>query len=180
MKNIFRTLGIFATLALPLSVFAQAIIDVPVPGKNFIILLAAHVMLGLVGVAGLYAATLALLKKHVPILSLRISSVTALVSLVASWITGGIYYVQYYGGTLKPVILAGQNPIAHKFFMEAKEHLFLFLPFVALVLATTSLCVSDLIIRNARVRHILAGIAGVGVLIGVFTTLSGVIISGAL
>jgi len=49
-----------------------------------------------------------------------------------SWFTGGYYYVNTYGPEVKPVIKAGPQPWAHGVVMEAKEHIFLILPILAL------------------------------------------------
>lgn len=178
MKNILRTLFVSIIVSMPSAFFAQAKED-PIPKTGFIALIAAHVVLGIIGIAALYAMTMALLRKIPSTTILRLSSVTALVSFVASWITGGIYYVLYYGGAVKPAILSGSNPFAHSFFMETKEHLFLFLPFFSLVLVAVSFFAGDLISKDTRVRYALCGISGLGVLIGIFSTLSGVIISGS-
>lgn len=51
--------------------------------------------------------------------------------LVLAWIVGGYYYVTYYGAHVKPVIKAGPAPWGHTVFTETKEHIFLFLPFLA-------------------------------------------------
>ncbi|TET90085.1 MAG: hypothetical protein E3J35_07630 [Methanomassiliicoccales archaeon] len=54
--------------------------------------------------------------------------------LISSWVVGGFYYVTYYGTNVKPVIKSGPQPWAHNVFMEVKEHVFLLLPFLAVVL----------------------------------------------
>ncbi|RMD45642.1 hypothetical protein D6829_01715 [Candidatus Pacearchaeota archaeon] len=56
-----------------------------------------------------------------------------LLMFVLSWIVGGIYYVNTYGPDIKPKIKAGPQKWAHGIFMETKEHIFLFLPFLAFV-----------------------------------------------
>ena len=44
-----------------------------------------------------------------------------------SWISGGFYYVQYYGTLVKPIIKSGAASWAHNISMETKEHIFLFI-----------------------------------------------------
>ena len=61
----------------------------------------------------------------------RTSAMIGLVSIVISWISGGIYYLTKYGSSIKPIIKAGPLPWAHLVIMEVKEHVFLFLPFLA-------------------------------------------------
>src|SRR3989344_6307900 len=63
----------------------------------------------------------------------KIAALVGVVFLFASWIIGGYYYVAYYGPNVKPVIKEGPEPWAHGIFMEAKEHIFLFLPFLSLL-----------------------------------------------
>ncbi len=55
--------------------------------------------------------------------------------IVVAWLVGGYQYLTTYGPKLKPVVLEGDWPWAHSVLMEAKEHLFLFLPVVAAALA---------------------------------------------
>jgi hypothetical protein len=55
----------------------------------------------------------------------------------AAWPFGGYEYLKVYGSRLKPVILQGNWPWVHEVLMEAKEHLFLFLPVVVATLALT-------------------------------------------
>jgi hypothetical protein len=55
------------------------------------------------------------------------------VFIFASWITAGIYYVSHYGGVVKPVIMDGPLPWAHGVVLETKEHVFMYIPLLALV-----------------------------------------------
>ena len=55
------------------------------------------------------------------------SAVVGVFSFVLSWLSGGYYYVKYYGGLVKPVIQGGLAPWAHNIIMETKEHVFLFI-----------------------------------------------------
>src|SRR3989344_4108764 len=99
------------------------------------ILLIAHIIFGLLGVIAFYAVWMGLLKHKPSPRFLKFSSLWGFIALVLSWFTGGYYYVAYYGTTVKPVIKAGGYPWAHALFMEAKEHVFLLLPFLAAVVA---------------------------------------------
>lgn len=69
---------------------------------------------------------------------LKLSAIIGVVGFALSWLTGGYYYVVYYGKLVKPVIKAGTAPWAHAIAMEVKEHIFLFilpLAITALILA---------------------------------------------
>jgi len=63
----------------------------------------------------------------------KITSLAGAVSAFVSWLVSGLYYVIYYGPQVKPTIKGGPWPWAHSIFMEAKEHIFLFLPFFAIL-----------------------------------------------
>lgn len=60
-------------------------------------------------------------------------ALVGLILLLSAWIVGGYYYVTYYGQVVKPVIKEGPLPWAHSVVMETKEHVFLFLPFLSIV-----------------------------------------------
>jgi len=61
----------------------------------------------------------------------RIVALIGTVMLIAAWIVGGYYYVTVYGVDVKPLIKEGPLPWAHSVITETKEHVFLFLPFLA-------------------------------------------------
>lgn len=142
-------------------------------------LLITHIVLGLIGIGALWALSMALLKKTPNLRFLRASSLTAVIGFVLSWITGGIYCVTYYGGPVKAAIKAGPNPWAHSFFMETKEHVFLLLPFISLALALAFFFGGERIIGDDKKRRALFVVAIIATLIGIFSALSGILISGS-
>ncbi len=143
------------------------------------ILLISHIVLGLIGIGALWLISMALLKKMPNLRFLRVSSLISVIGFVLSWISGGYYYVMYYGGPVKAAIKAGPNPWAHNFFMETKEHVFLLLPFIAITLACVFFFGGERIMADDKKRHALFAIALIGTLIGIFSTLSGILISGS-
>jgi len=142
-------------------------------------LLISHVVLGLVGIGALWILSMALLKKIPNLRSLRVSSLVAVIGFILSWISGGYYYVTYYGGPVKAAIKAGANPWAHAFFTETKEHLFLLLPFITLLLFIAIWFGGERVVHNNALRQKLLWIAIIGLLVGIFSALSGIIISGS-
>ena len=87
----------------------------------------------------------------------------------ASWITGGYYYVKFYGPLVKPTILNGVAPWAHSVVMEAKEHIFLFMiPLAVVVLTISLLNQSTLKAFGLKTRAVLlcALVPALGLLIG--------------
>ena len=63
----------------------------------------------------------------------RIAALWGTILFIGSWIAGGWNYLTYYASVVKPLIIAGPMPLAHNLIMETKEHVFLFLPVLALV-----------------------------------------------
>ncbi len=63
--------------------------------------------------------------------------VQAFFTIVGCWIVGGYSYLIDYGSKVKPVILSGSQPWAHQIIMETKEHVFIFLPVLSILLAIT-------------------------------------------
>lgn len=63
-------------------------------------------------------------------------SLIGLIFLLIAWMVGGFYYLGPYQSSVKPILKAGPYPWAHVIGMETKEHIFLFLPFVAFFVFT--------------------------------------------
>jgi len=142
-------------------------------------LLIAHIIIGLIGIIAFYAVWMGLLKKESNIKFLFWSSFVGFLSFILSWIAGGYYYVEYYGGAVKPVIKAGEYSWAHLIVMETKEHIFLFLPILAALVFLTFAFLKERAIQDHGIKRSLAFIAGFIAVCGIAITLSGLIISGA-
>ena len=145
----------------------------------FAMVLTTHIISGVVGVCASYAVLLFLLKRHVNRLSLAWSSFIAFFSYLVSWFSGGYYYVLYYGDNVKPIIKEGAYPWAHLVFMEAKEHLFLALPFSTLALYLVLFYASDRLETNPDLKKSLIILSVTITAIATIITLSGIIISGS-
>lgn len=144
-----------------------------------ITLLSIHVLIGVTGIIASYATVIWLFKRNIPIRFLKISSLVAFISYIAAWFTGGYYYVVYYGGNVKPIIKEGPNPWIHSVIMEAKEHIFLFLPALSFVVLLVVWLNGDKLRENSKLRNALALVAFITFLIGVLMALAGMLISGA-
>ncbi len=96
-------------------------------------LIGIHAILGELGIASFLWVFIEMLN---PMPSrLKRAKLVALLGVVfffASWIIGGYYYATDYGTLVKPIIKEGPQPWAHLVFTEAKEHIFLFLPFLSI------------------------------------------------
>jgi hypothetical protein len=106
---------------------------------------------------------------------LRISGSAALLYMV-SWIAAAYYYVTYYGTAVKPVIVGGAYPWAHTVMMEAKEHVFLMIPFAAI---TIWLCTDMLSVHpTSSIKSKGAIFTLLTVVLGVFVAVAGIFVSG--
>ncbi len=145
----------------------------------FIYTLVAHVLLGLLGIILFYLVWMGLLKKNLNIAFLKWASLGGLVSFLLSWLSGGYYYVLNYGSAVKPLIKGGAYPWAHSVIMETKEHIFLLLPFLAVITYITILFSGKTLQEDKKTRKALTYITGLIVLIGIAITLGGMAVSGA-
>ena len=110
--------------------------------------------------------------------SMIITAAVGVISFIASWITGGYYYVVYYGAIVKPVIKSGLAPWAHNIIMETKEHIFLFIiPLAMTVLFITLLDKKEM--ERLRIRQIALWLSGAVAVLGLLIGAMGFIISAA-
>ncbi len=144
------------------------------------LLLASHVVAGILGIAAFYVVWLHLFREKRSMGFLKFTSISGVIFLVLSWLTGGYYYAMYYGKAVRNIVKDGKYPWAHTVFMESKEHLFLFLPFLALAVAIILLTTSqDKLDAEPVLKRRLSWVAGLIVILGIIVTLSGAIVSGA-
>jgi hypothetical protein len=96
------------------------------------ILIALHAVLGEIGaLAFLWVFVELLSPTESRLRRARVAAFLGMLFLIGAWIVGGYNYVVEYGAVVKPVIKAGPLPWAHEVITETKEHVFLFLPFLA-------------------------------------------------
>lgn len=143
------------------------------------IALIVHIIAGLIGVISAFALLIGLLRRVPKIRSLKIWSLAVFLSFMVSWFSGAYYYVLYYGKAVKPIIVGGAYPWAHKIVMEAKEHIFLFIPFVALVVMIGIFAAPDAILGDRPIKKSLAWLSAFVFVLGALIALAGVAISGA-
>lgn len=109
----------------------------------------------------------------------RIASYFATLLVTAGcWLAGGYNYLTTYGSQVKPVILAGPYPWVHEIIMEAKEHVFVFLPIIALAISITlSVLSKDILLSDTNLRRALSITAYLALFMVLFMFLMGAIIS---
>lgn len=142
-------------------------------------LLIWHVLLGLLGIVLFTVVLVALLRAKPNVITLKLSSILGLLSFLASWVLGGYYYVVHYGSAVKPIIKAGSYPWAHLVFMETKEHVFLFLPILAILVTLTIFLGGNQLLTNKKFKNSLALADLLIVLVGVSILFMGFLISSA-
>lgn len=143
------------------------------------IALVVHVMAGLIGVIAAYANLIEILRREPQIKKLITASVFSLVGYLLSWVSGGYYYLTYYGSQVKPLILNGPNPWAHSVFTESKEHIFIFLPLIALVTCLLVCANNTKVIQPGSLKKSFIWLTVMQVGLGAFVTVAGFIMSGS-
>ncbi len=140
---------------------------------------AAHIGFGELGILSFVWVIMEVVQgpEGVAVIRARAAAAMGTAMFFAAWLAGGMYYVIQYGDNVKPVINEGPWPWAHGVFMETKEHLFLFLPFLAIVAAALVWQYGDKLKDDRLMRFSVYALAGVVVLIGILMTIMGYFIS---
>lgn len=138
-----------------------------------------HILLGTAAIVAFSGLPLLLKGKKINVDVLKIYSLLGFLGLLGSWVAGGYYYSSYYGKAVKPQILEGATPWVHKIIMESKEHVFLFLPFLAFIVLILVNFLSEELIANKKLKMNLILLCLVIVTLGILITLSGIAISGS-
>ncbi len=144
-------------------------------------LIGLHAFLGELGLASFLWVFIEILnpEKH-RIKRAKILATIGVIFLFASWIIGGYYYLTFYGANVKPVIKAGPEPWGHLIFMEAKEHIFLFLPFLGLLTLSLIKDYQNQIEKNKNIRKSILMMCVLILIIGAMMASMGYLISSSM
>ena len=105
-----------------------------------------------------------------------LTALVGVIAFVASWLSGGYYYVVYYGTLVKPVIKSGVAPWVHNIVMETKEHIFLFIiPLAMTILFITLLPKEE--IERLPLRSFSLWLTGTVAMLGLLIGVMGFVIS---
>lgn len=107
----------------------------------------------------------------------RLAALLGTLFLLGSWFAGGLHYLTDYATIVKPVIKAGPLPWAHTVITETKEHVFLFLPFLAILTWGLLNRYKNELIQNRNVRKAVRVLSLLIVLMAFAMAGMGVIIS---
>lgn len=143
------------------------------------LLVAAHIALGELGILAFVWVVAELV--HGPsetgVLRAKGAALAGTALFFAAWLVGGTYYVVHYGSVIKPVILKGTWPWTHDIFMDTKEHIFLFLPFLSLTTLAVLWQGAEHLAEKRRLKSGLYVLAGTTILLGVLMTVMGYFVS---
>jgi hypothetical protein len=121
------------------------------------ILIGLHAGIGEIGALAFLWVFVEMLNPDVRrVVRAKVAAIIGTIALFASWLVGGYYYVTYYGSNVKPAIKEGPLPWAHLVMTETKEHVFLFLPFLALLVLGLILAHKKELAKGNRMKSILA------------------------
>ncbi len=141
--------------------------------------LVVHVISGVIGIFLFGGVTLNALKQKPSVKILKWFSFLGFLSLMISWtISGGYYYVTYYGKAVKPIIQASNTPWIHSVIMESKEHIFLFLPFLALLATLIFWLYGESLAEKPKLKSAVVVVSLLITIIGIAVILAGISISG--
>jgi len=86
----------------------------------------------------------------------KTAALAGTISLFLAWIIGGYYYLTTYNDVVKPIIKDGPMSWSHNVMMETKEHIFLFLPFLAILVLGLINARSASLAEGKKIKSILA------------------------
>jgi len=143
------------------------------------LLVAAHIGLGELGILAFFWLLLELLHgpSNAGMLRAKGAALAGTALLFSSWLVGGVYYVVHYGIAIKPVIQQGTWPWTHGIFMETKEHIFLFLPFLGTATLVQLWQGVERLEKDSRLKNGLYVLVSTTVLLGVLMTVMGYFVS---
>lgn len=140
--------------------------------KSDVILL-AHAAFGILGcLAALWVFVETLNARPANTGRIQTAALLTALLMTAAWICGGYWYVHFYPPE-KALIVAGPWPLAHKFFMETKEHLFFVVAILAFLLPVAA---RESLHSNSAARTLVLAVAGLIVVMGLSVEAAGAII----
>ena len=124
-----------------------------------------HVVLGVWGIfAALWFFVEAINVCEKNLSRMRTSSLVQAVLIGLSYLTGGWWYVTFYALHDRGVILKGPFPAGHKFFMEAKEHIFFILLVCSFILPI--IAYQNNLLENKTARKLAMTVAVIIIVLG--------------
>lgn len=107
----------------------------------------------------------------------QVAAVVGCAALLFAWLVGGFYYVEVYGLHVKPLIKASDAAWVHNVVMEVKEHVFLFLPILAILATAMLYRFESELLENSDARVSIVLLSGLIFLLGFSIAGMGALIS---
>lgn len=145
---------------------------------NKAVLIGLHLGAAIIGIDAFLWVLGELMAGDVHLGRARFAGFLGVLGFLGSWLAGGYYYLNYYGTLVKPGILKGTAPWAHAIAMEAKEHIFLFIVPMAVVVLLF-LMVDRAILATYRIKNSLRVLVGILATLALVIGAMGYIISAA-
>lgn len=145
---------------------------------NKAVLIGLHLGAAIIGIDAFLWVLGELMAGDVHLGRARFAGLLGVLGFLGSWLLGGYYYLHYYGTLVKPEILKGTAPWAHAIAMEAKEHIFLFIVPMAVVVLLF-LMVDRATLATYHIKNSLRALVGVIVALALAIGAMGYIISAA-
>ena len=141
-------------------------------------LIAIHAFLGEAGILAFIWVFVELLNPSKERINrAKFAALLGTIFFLLSWLSGGYYYVQDYGINVKPVIKEGPQPWAHSIFMEIKEHIFIFLPFLAILTLSIIKKYDKELLKNKNARKAILSLCIIIIIMGALMAGMGYLIS---
>lgn len=107
----------------------------------------------------------------------QMAAVFGFAFLIFAWIIGGFYYVEIYSLHVKPLITSSDAKWVQNIVMEVKEHVFLFLPILAILTAALLYKYDGELLENRDASLSIVLLAGLIFLLGFSIAGMGALIS---
>ena len=141
-------------------------------------LVAIHAITGILSIFAFLLVFVELLSSgEKTIKRVKIFVLIGTILIFISWIVGGYYYVIYYGPDVKPAIKESSTPWIHSIVMETKEHVFLFLPFLAILTTGIIFSYNADLLKNHKAKSSVLLLCALIILVGLAIAGMGYLIS---
>ena len=141
-------------------------------------LVAIHAITGILSIFAFLLVFVELLSStEKTIRRIKIFATLGTILIFISWLIGGYYYVTYYGIDVKLAIKKGPTPWIHNIIMETKEHIFLFLPFLAILVTGMIFRFNTDLLKNHKAKSSVLMLCALIILIGLAIAGMGYLIS---
>lgn len=143
------------------------------------ILVPIHALAGILAIFFFLFLFVELLRPDPSIKKAKLFTLLGTILIFFSFATGGYYYVSQYGTLVKPLIKKGTTPWVHSIIMETKEHLFLFLPYLTILLSGIIFKYSDDLSKNHKAKSSVLALCALIILVTLSIAGMGYLISTA-